>query len=717
MQQTRHRSTLEAAIDRAARDGQIARLEAAARDAILQALHEARGAAATLDRIMTTSPEIMATFDESGLLHSVTPALARVLGCETADLTGRMLTEWVRAEDWPLVRQAIDTAQRGGTVTGLVLPCRRNDAGLVWLEWAAIALPEAHLVYATARDLTELKRYERLLHQSQHLYQSIFAYSRDAVYLLDRNGVLLSANPAWERITGYSAAESQGKPFTSFVVASQQEAATAAQLAVSAGQCQSYDTTILRKDGHQAELSVLAAPVVDEGVTVGTYHLARDVSEQKQTQAQLARLAYHDSLTGLANRALFTDRLEQALAHSDRNQPSLGLLYMDLDDFKIVNDSLGHRAGDQLLMETARRLHSCVSADDVVARMGGDEFTVLLQHTDDTDDAIRVAEAILAKMAEPFVIDGRKMVVTPSIGVVMGNQGTDSKELMRHADIAMYQAKLKGKARYEAFTPVMYSHALQRLDLEGALRRALERNEFKVYYQPIIDLHTGRINSVEALVRWEEPVRGLIMPAQFIPLAEETGLILQIGKFVLQEACRQVRQWRELHPDLVVSVNLSAKQFLQPFLAEEIATVLLETGVDPACLQLEITETVLMQDAAWTQDTLRVLKSIGIGLAMDDFGTGYSSLSYLKRFPIDVLKIDRSFVTGLGESPEDDALVRTMNLLAKSLHLKVTAEGVESSDQLTHLRTMGCEHGQGYFFAKPLTSADMATLLEKQPQW
>src|SRR6266404_5784260 len=394
---------------------------------------------------------------------------------------------------------------------------------------------------------------------------------------------------------------------------------------------------------------------------------------------QLARQAFRDPLTSLPNRALFMDRLQHALTRTERRGEQLAVLFLDLDRFKVVNDSMGHGVGDQLLIGVSQRLSSCLRPEDTIARLGGDEFAILLEDVKDDKGPTSVADRLTAELQQPFMVEGREVVIKVSIG------------------IAMYHAKGKGKARYEIFDKSMNAPAQERMDLELDLRNAVARGEFVLHYQPVVDLPTGRISEVEALVRWKHPQRGLLFPADFIGLSEETGLIVALGRWVLHEACRQTRQWQLASPDskLAISVNLSARQLQQPGLVEEIAAVLHETRLDAADLRLEITETVVMHDAPTTLAKLEALKTLGVQLAIDDFGTGYSSLGYLKRFPVDTLKIDRSFVKGIGDDVEDSAIVRAVITVAKSLNLSVTAEGIETAEQLEHQRALGCEQGQG----------------------
>jgi len=443
-----------------------------------------------------------------------------------------------------------------------------------------------------------------------------------------------------------------------------------------------------------------------------------DITERKLAEQALEHQAFHDALTGLPNRALFTDRLEHALARVDRQGTSVAVLFLDLDNFKVVNDSLGHAQGDALLITVADRLRACLRAGDTGARLSGDEFTILLEDVAGEAAAIAVAERIAAALSVPVILQGREVVVSASIGVTLGLTGAVGQDLLREADLAMYRAKTNGKARCALFDPDLETHAMARLELETDMRQALARGEFRVHYQPIIALADDSIAGVEALVRWQHPERGLVQPLAFIPLAEETGLIIQLGQWVLEQACQQSRIWQAQYPlkrALSISVNLSARQLQHPDLVADIARAVRDSGLDPGTLELEITESVVMQDAEATDATLRALKAIGIRLAIDDFGTGYSSLSYLKRFPVDTLKIDRSFVDGLGHDAQDTAIVRSVAALARALDLSVTGEGVESEIQHRQLQQFGCDLAQGYLYARPLPAAGVSALLAIGP--
>ncbi|MCC7370767.1 MAG: EAL domain-containing protein [Chloroflexi bacterium] len=439
--------------------------------------------------------------------------------------------------------------------------------------------------------------------------------------------------------------------------------------------------------------------------------LASQVDEQLK---ELTRRAFYDRLTDLPNRALLKDRLRLAMMRSKRRQGHVAVMFLDLDNFKIVNDSLGHDVGDALLVALADRLRLSVRPEDTVARLGGDEFVVLVEEVADADEARVIADRLLEQLTQPYQLDGHTLFAAGSIGIALSSlEATTADDLMRNADVAMYHAKSAGKGRCAVFAPEMNEYAMQRLALETDLRGAHERGEMRVVYQPIVRLETGQVIEVEALLRWDHPTRGEISPTQFISIAEEAGLIVPLGAWVLREAARCGKAWQDACPDspIVLGVNLSARQFQQPSLVDDIARIIAETGLDPHLLKLEITESVMMHDVDAAVQVLNQLKALGIQLAIDDFGTGYSSLAQLRRLPVDILKIDREFVSRLEKDPEDEAIVRSIISLAGSLNLQVTGEGIETAAQAGHLRELGCAQGQGYFYARPMRAEEFRRIL------
>ena len=471
-----------------------------------------------------------------------------------------------------------------------------------------------------------------------------------------------------------------------------------------------------RQDGSWMIAETIAAPVDDDGVP-GLVLTSRDVTDRKALEEQLTHQAFHDDLTGLANRALFTNRAQHALERRGQRDHPVAVLMLDLDDFKDVNDSLGHGAGDQLLCAVAERLRGCVRASDTAARLGGDEFAVLLEDLADPAEATTLADRVLAVLQTPIMLHGREVLAAASVGVAVADPDhtQDANELLRNADVAMYVAKHQGKGRAECFLPGMHAGLVQRLELTAELRRAVEHNEFTVRYQPIVELQRGRVVGVEALVRWQHPRRGLISPLEFVPLAEETGVIVPIGRHVLEDACTQAARWHRQHPSAPVSVNvnLSVRQLQDPGICEQVAQVLAATGLAPSALTLEITESALAESHDAATERLWALKRLGVRLAVDDFGTGYSSLSRLRDFPIDSLKIPKPFVDEILKGPQNSALARAIIDLSATLQLHVVAEGIEHSGQWEELRRLGCQLGQGFYFAQPVAADEIDSLLAR----
>jgi diguanylate cyclase (GGDEF)-like protein/PAS domain S-box-containing protein len=440
-----------------------------------------------------------------------------------------------------------------------------------------------------------------------------------------------------------------------------------------------------------------------------------DVTDRKSLEEQLTHQALHDPLTKIANRVLFRDRVDHALSKLVRTKASLAVLFLDLDNFKAINDSLGHAAGDKLLIAVAARLQDCLRNTDTAARLGGDEFAVLVESVQHAEESLMIAERILTVFREPFEIEGKVVRVGTSIGIAGGSADIlNSEELLRNADLAMYLAKNKGKGRYVVFEPKMHEALMERIELEEDLRRAIENEDFTIHYQPIVDLQSRTMLGMEALVRWCHPKFGMLSPLKFIPIAEDTNLIVPLGEWILNRACRQTQGWREEHAgylDISVTVNISIRQFQDPGLMEMVEQALFNSGLPPRCLIIEITESFMIQDTEATIEKLQNLKKLGIRFAIDDFGTGYSSLSYLQRFPIDILKIDKSFVDKVGLGTEGHAVARAIIMMGDSLNLRTIAEGIEQPEQIVALQTLGCEAGQGFHFARPLSAEDMDLFL------
>jgi len=474
------------------------------------------------------------------------------------------------------------------------------------------------------------------------------------------------------------------------------------------------NSILIRRDGAEAFIEDSVTPIHDRrGKVIGAVMVFRDVSSVRAQANEMSHLARHDSLTNLPNRVLFYDRLSQAIALACRRRKKLAVLFLDIDRFKHTNDSLGHAVGDQLLQVVAQRLVSCVRNSDTVSRQGGDEFVILLSEVTRARDVSFAASNILAALREPCKIGEHEIHITASIGIgIYADDGMDPGVLMKNADVAMYHAKDSGRDGYQFFTEGMNVRAVQRQAVESSLRHALERHEFALYYQPKMDLNSGQITGMEALIRWHHPERGFLTPDSFIPTAEECGSIVQIGHWVLSEACAQTCAW--LRAGLLlprIAVNISAAELRRRDFVEHVEAILNRTGLDAGLLEVELTETFLMQDSRATATVVHTLKDLGVKLALDDFGTGYSSLSYVKRFPIDTLKIDRSFVRDLGTDPDDASIVSAVIGMGKGLNMRVVAEGVETAAQLGFLRTQCCPEGQGYLLGRPMTAEESTRLL------
>lgn len=553
------------------------------------------------------------------------------------------------------------------------------------------------------------------LEASERRYESLFEQNPDAVFVLDSEGNFTSVNRSAAEMTGYSNEEVLNATRGDFILPEDREKTRRHFEEAIGGEPQNFEAAIKTKDGRPLDLNITYMPIVVEEEIRGVYGIGKDITERKALERELERRATSDDLTGLSNRNLFTERLKRALARTSRHGSSLAVLFLDLDNFKYVNDSLGHEVGDKLLCKVADRVQNSLRDTDTAARIGGDEFAALLENVEDESGAVRVAQRISDRLETPFHINGRELRMTFSIGIALGVSGKeDPGDLLRNADTAMYRAKENGKNRYEVFESDMSEDTRVRRDLEKDLRYAIDNDQLTVHYQPKVWVDDGSIYGMEALVRWESPERGMVSPGDFIPVAEEAGLVVPLGKQVLEQACRQVKEWQEQYPDkesLTVSVNVSPQQLSEAGLIEDVSRALRETGLEPETLILEITESVAMEDTESSRNTLQRLKDLGVRLAIDDFGKGYSSLSYLSTLPVDSLKIDRLFIDGLEDDPANVAITNAIITLSRMLGLKVIAEGVETVEQLANLQELGCDLAQGFYFSKPLLSEEMAALL------
>ncbi len=653
------------------------------------------------------APLGMALHNREGRHIQVNPAFCELLGRTADQLVEMSVIDVIVEADRPLLL-AEHRRIVAGEIDQLTLELRfaRPDGTVVWCRVHSAAVREGEALRYTVshvEDITERVQRDADLRASEERFRTLVENSPILIVRVDRDLQIIYLSESVTQITGLSAAEISAAPGALF--RSPEESDRWAR------EVQAVFDTGTRRDtewelpfaGESYWFQSRAVPEFDaDGNVEHVLVVNADITAIKRTEAALAHQALHDPLTGLANRALLLDVLGRSL--SARREGGPAVLFIDLDRFKLINDSLGHRAGDELLVAVAQRLETVARPSDLIARLGGDEFVLVLDDVVDPSEPARVAGRIRDALTAPILIGSTEVVTTGSIGIAMALSPTaDADGLLRDADAAMYLAKANGRNRFEIFDKALRNQATEKLQMESALRRALEIGGLEVHYQPELDLDSGVIVGVEALVRWNHPTEGPLAAWAFIELAEETGIILDLGAWVLTEACRQAGQWRIERPDqpLTLRVNLSGKQFAQPDLVQQVVTAMAAGNIEPSSLCLEITETALMADPAMGLRVLNDLRALGIELAIDDFGTGYSSLAYLKRFPVDVLKIDRSFVDGLGDDPDDTAIATAIISLARSMGMRVVAEGVETRRQLDELRRLGCDHAQGFLFARP----------------
>ena len=638
-----------------------------------------------------------------------------------------LLGEPVWTDDLTDVGVAGVEASRSGLRSAVAVPVG-DEAGVMAVVEFFTEEPErppAGVLAMAATAVGQLGRVIDRARAAEAAGETVFMteVAHDAYIAVDEQGRVLDWNPEAEAVFGWLHAEALGRPLADLVVPPRYR-----------GLYEQHLTGLIR--GEEGTLSAMqprrelvavnrAGAELPVQVTVwitgvdGARRICafvRDLSERKRFEGQLASQALHDRLTGLPNRVLLRDRVEHALARAGRRGASVALLIADVDRFKVFNESLGHDGGDRLLVAVAERLIELLRPGDTVARMGGDEFAILCEDIGGYHEAAGIASRVVGAFEKPFNVLGNDLSLTASVGVAVGALAGPAPELLlRDADVAMYRAKDAGRDRYEVFDETMLADATERLSVENDLRRGIAQGQLRLYYQPIVHLDTGAIAGFEALVRWQHPTRGLLPPLEFIPTAEQTGLIVPLGRYVLAEACRQAASWASMYasgPQLRISVNVSAKQLVQPGWSDEVAQVLAESGLAPRQLVLEITESVLMDDADATAVRLEELRRLGVRIAIDDFGTGYSSLGYLRRLPVDILKIDKSFIDGVAEGPHESALARAVVKLASTLRLEAVAEGINSRKQLLQLRRLRCPYGQGFYFSRPEPPAAIADLLE-----
>jgi diguanylate cyclase (GGDEF)-like protein/PAS domain S-box-containing protein len=704
--------------------------------------------------LIQNSSDLITLYDREGVIRYVSPALERILGYEPEERIGSTSFGLIHPKDVARAKELFAEAlRRPGIPIPAEVRARHRDGSWRYIEAVGTNMldhPSVGAVVLNGRDVTQRKEAEARLREAEKRYRTLVERIPAITYIQEPEEPSRTTyiSPQYEEILGYSVEECLGDPehWTKILHPDDRERVAAEDRRTNAtGEPFGMEYRQFAKDGSVVWIRDEAAAVRDEEGRVRYWiGVQIDITERKLLEERLEYQAFHDTLTGLPNRALFMDRLERALSRTKRKKGQVAVLFLDVDNLKVVNDTLGHEAGDRLLTEVTGLLKTCLRPADTVARLSGDEFAILLEDVEGKSGATRVAERVAEALRAPLAIKGRETFITASIGIALSGPARVSAQeqaetLLRQADLAMYRAKSRGKAHHEVFDPGMDVSAFERLEMGNDLRRALERDEFRVYYQPKMQLDITLqqrlrfsggtaivaasgvtkkpgIVGMEALVRWEHPERGLLAPKEFIPVAEESGLIVPIGRKVLEEACRQARAWQELYPGegpLVMCVNISARQFQHPELAQDIAQVLHQAELEPYLLQLEITENVLMEDVHATVDTLRKLEGLGVQFAIDDFGTGYSSLSYLKRFPVGFLKIDRSFVEPLGKDPEDAVIVSGIISLAHTLGMQVVAEGVETAQQLAYLQGLGCDMAQGDYFSEPLPSEAASALLAR----
>ncbi len=668
---------------------------------------QSRQAEQNLNLFFDLSYDLLFIAGFDGYLKRVNRACEHILGFCKEELLAVPYMARIYPDDVPLVHAELSKLVSGAAMVNIQVRIQRKDDAYKWTEWVATRAPDKSLFYATGRDISERMQRDLELKMATKVIENTL----EGVLVADTDGTILSVNPAFTRITGYTAEEAIGKT-PRLLRSNHHDVRFYQQLwgsLLSTGQWQG-EIWNRRKNGEAYPEWLTISAIRDENGVVQQYvSVFNDITKYKQQEAHIHHQAYYDALTDLPNRLLFADRLKQAVAHAYRQRQQLAVMFLDLDRFKQVNDSFGHHVGDQLLQEVAKRLQALVRADDTVARLGGDEFTLLLQNISHADDAIRIADQVIKAFDSPIVIEKHELFTSTSIGIaIYPYDGTDAETLMKNADSAMYLAKRNGRNSYQMYTPDMNESAAEQLILENQLRRAIERDELVLHYQPQVNADTGEIVGIEALLRWQHPEKGLLYPLEFMALAEESGLIVSIGEWVLRAACVQNKLWQATACKAVkMAVNVSARQFSHPHFVRLVEQVLEESSLEPRWLELEVTENILLRDTEQAIDKLQRLKALGVTLSIDDFGTGYSSMAYLKNFPFDTVKIDRSFISDVVVNTNDAEIAKAIIAMAHSMNLKVIAEGVETIGQLEFMHTHQCDDIQGYYISYPLEAEEM----------
>jgi diguanylate cyclase (GGDEF)-like protein/PAS domain S-box-containing protein len=677
--------------------------------AVTESTARLRQSEARIQALVRNSHDVIAVLDRDGALKFASPAAERAFGRPVEQLLHAPPFDFAHPDDRARVHELFfGTLARPGAVSPVfefhVLDGDGNPRVLEAVGTNLVDDPAIEGVVLNARDVTERRWAEAELLEAQEGFRSAFEHAPIGMALASTDGQLFRVNRALAHMLGRAEDELLSVSLLTLTHPDDRSDTEHKLGQLVAGEIATYqlEQRFLHTDGREVWVAVSASLVCDSsGFPMYVVHQIEDITARRRDGERLAHQAIHDPLTGLPNRLLFVDRLRRALSSMD-TEGRTAVLFLDLDHFKVINDSLGHSAGDRLLVTIADRLRTAVRPNDTVARFGGDEFTVLCHGVPDEDAATEIADRVAAAVAKPVMLSEGEVYVTASVGIALSGGDMETPEtLLRNADAAMYSAKDHGRARVERYDAVSRDHAVSILRTGNELHRALERGEMSVFYQPIMSLETQRIAGFEALLRWQHPERGLVGPDQFVGLAEETGLVVPIGGWVLEQACRQAAAWHQQGAPITISVNLSPRQLAEPTLPETVARVLHRTGVDPDRVWLEITESTLMRDAESAVSVLHALTALGVHLSVDDFGTGYSSMTYLKRFPVEALKVDRSFVDGLGRETEATAICTAIVSLAHALGMRAVAEGVETHEQLASLRTLGCELAQGYLFGRP----------------